>query len=265
MPELPEVETLRRAMELRLCGKRISAVRTTSDSLVFSQGNADGFPGIFEGLVVSGAGRKGKFWWISFEGGPALMGHLGMSGWIQFPTSGEDLPKFWKLELVTEDGTRMVFTDGRRLGRLWVSPSAEEDPQVRRLGPDSFWDLPEVAVLQKTLGRRKTPIKAVLLDQSVFAGVGNYLADECLYQARIAPARIANTLTVEEVSALRKALSEVLRIAVDVEADENRFPPSWMFHHRWGGNRGPEAIDGHTIVRETVAGRTTAWVPDLQS
>ena len=116
----------------------------------------------------------------------------------------------------------------------------------------------------EVLRRRKTPIKAVLLDQKTFAGVGNYLADEVLYQARIAPTREASELTEEEVTKLRGAIKKVVATAVEADADETKFPDTWLFHHRWGGKRGAAKIGRYDIVRETVAGRTTAWVPALQ-
>lgn len=107
-------------------------------------------------------------------------------------------------------------------------------------------------------------MKAVLLDQSVFAGVGNYIADEVLYHAEIAPKRHGSSLTPDEVTALHAAIQRVIGHAVEVDADYERFPEEWLFHHRWGGKKGAEQIGAHAIVRETVGGRTTAWVPTIQ-
>jgi formamidopyrimidine-DNA glycosylase len=121
-----------------------------------------------------------------------------------------------------------------------------------------------VEELASALKRKKAPIKAVLMDQKFMSGVGNWIADECLYQARIAPARQASSLTRDDVEVLRAKLLDILRLACDVGADKDQFPADWMFHHRWEGARGIEAIEGHPIRRETIAGRTTAWVPDLQ-
>ncbi|MES1227885.1 MAG: hypothetical protein ABUL72_04385, partial [Armatimonadota bacterium] len=106
--------------------------------------------------------------------------------------------------------------------------------------------------------------KGALLDQSLFAGVGNWVADEVLYHAHINPARLCNTLAEAEIKALLKQLKVVLDVAVDAEADDNKYPATWLFSHRWGGKRGSQEINGHKIVRDTVAGRTTAWVPEVQ-
>jgi formamidopyrimidine-DNA glycosylase len=279
MPELPEVESVRRVMRRVMQGKRIARAEVAPDEIVLSGVAPEAVQAAVEGRTVTDVGRKGKFWWIELDDRPWLFGHLGMSGWIRelgvesmrlhshgdAPMEDADgRPRFLKLLLETEDGGRIAFTDGRRLGRLWLAPSPTEDPQVSRLGFDAHEELPEAVELHARLARRKSPIKAVLLDQALFAGVGNYLADEVLYQARIAPKRLANSLAPEESAALRQALRSVLDHAVEVDADYQKFPDTWLFHHRWGGNRGTSHIDGREIVRETVGGRTTAWVPDLQ-
>jgi formamidopyrimidine-DNA glycosylase len=135
---------------------------------------------------------------------------------------------------------------------------------VQRLGRDAFDDLPSTKELAALFARRKIPIKALLLDQTTLAGLGNWLADEVLYQARIAPQRIASSLDAHELSALRRAIRTVVGHAVKVGADHHRFPRTWLFEHRWGGSRGAQQINGHAIRRDEVGGRTTAWVPTLQ-
>jgi formamidopyrimidine-DNA glycosylase len=105
-------------------------------------------------------------------------------------------------------------------------------------------------------------LKAVLLDQSLFAGVGNWIADEALYQAGIAPHRPAASLSAAEVARLRARLHAVVRHAVKVGADSERFPRTWLFHRRWDVRQPPGAPE--VIRRETIAGRTAAWVPARQ-
>jgi formamidopyrimidine-DNA glycosylase len=105
----------------------------------------------------------------------------------------------------------------------------------------------------------------VLLDQSVFAGVGNWIADEVLYQSRLSPHRPAASLTRAEVARLRYRLQAIVRHAVDVRGDSDHFPRSWLFHHRWGRNAEARTWRSERIIHETVGGRTTAWVPTRQS
>lgn len=279
MPELPEVESVRRLMERVLKGRRIVAAEIPDDEIVLSGFPAPEIRRAVVGHAVTGVGRKGKFWWIEFDARPWLFGHLGMSGWIR-ELGGKETrlkehgnaplldeqgkPRFLKLLLEVEGGGKIAFTDGRRLGRLWLAEGPESDKRVAQLGPDAFHDLPRAADFARVIGKRKAPIKAVLLDQSVYSGIGNWIADEVLYAARIAPARIAQSLQEREVHALHRAIRSVLEKSVEVDADYERFPEDWMFHVRWGGGKGAQTIGGRQIVRETVAGRTTAWVPEVQ-
>lgn len=280
MPELPEVESVCRLMRRVLQGKRIGRVEVVPDEIVLSGNPPETVATALEGRKVKAVGRRGKFWWLELDGeGPTVFGHLGMSGWIrELGTDGKRLhshgnapltdaegrPRFMKLMIQAEDGGAVAFTDSRRFARLWLGESPETDRQVKRLGPDAYDELPSAKELFKKLQKRKAPIKAVLLDQTAFAGIGNWIADEVLYQARIAPKRLAVSLTEKEVGALHRAITKVLAFAVEVDADYERFPEEWLFLHRWGGGRGAERFAGGEIVRETVAGRTTAWVPDRQ-
>lgn len=280
MPELPEVESVCRIMRTALAGKQITACEVVRDPIVFSGHGPRAIEKALVGRSVAAVGRRGKFWWLELGGpGPTVFGHLGMSGWIQALEGpekrlhghgkaplrdAEGRPRFMRLLVRAADGEGFAFTDPRRFGRIWLGDSPETDPQVRRLGPDAYESLPSAPELLARFAKRRIAIKAALLDQSVVSGIGNWIADEVLYQARIAPARVAATLTKAEVSTLRRAITSVLAHAVAVDADYTRFPKTWLFAHRWGGTRGAETIGRQTIVREVVGGRTTAWVPSRQ-
>lgn len=280
MPELPEVETVCRVMRQALQGRRITEVEVVRDPIVFAHHSPKAIEKALLNRTVRVVGRHGKFFWLTLDGeGPTVFGHLGMSGWVrEIGVTGTRLhghgaapfddeqgrPRFLKLGLRTHIGSGIVITDPRRLGRVWLGPSPDRDPRVKRLGRDAFDDLPSPAELRTAFSRRTIPIKAVLLDQGVLAGIGNWIADEVLYQSRIAPKRPAASLSETEVLALRRAIRSVLKRAVEVGANHQRFPQSWLFEHRWGGSRGAEQIAGQRIVREQVGGRTTAWVPTRQ-
>lgn len=263
MPELPEVESVCRLMRENLLHRRIVSADAHVDEIVFKKIPSSEIEDVVKDATVTGIGRKGKYFWIQLDNGQSLIGHLGMSGWIETLLPSQEAPRFTKLILRTETGG-IVITDARRLGRIWFSPDPESDPTIKKLGRDAFRELPPARELHKLLTVRKAPIKAILLDQSFLSGIGNYLADEVLYAAKIAPTRPCSTLTEKETSNLHRAIVKILKIAVDANADENLFPPDWLFHHRWGGRRGADKIGSHSIVRETVAGRTTAWVPSVQ-
>lgn len=278
MPELPEVETVRRILSDVLVGRRIAAAEFPSDPIVQSKLPEGFLLQACLGATVEKVGRKGKFWWLELDRKPWVFGHLGMAGWIRelgqnsirlrehgnAPFDDETgRPRFLKMLLESESGRRIAMTDGRRLARLWVG----EDPHsaLPKLGPDMLLEPWAVDDLVKRLKGRTAPIKAMLLDQTLFCGVGNWIADEVLYQSEIAPQRLAGELSQTELSKLLVSLERVLDLAVQVGANSELYPKSWLFHYRWGGAKGHDTIDGGQIQRETVGGRTTAWVPTRQS
>jgi len=125
-------------------------------------------------------------------------------------------------------------------------------------------NFPPVAKLAERLKKRKKAIKAVLLDQALFAGIGNWLADEILFQAKISPHHLASDLTPAQIKTLHKQVLAVCKKAVAVSANYDRFPKNWLFHHRWGKNKNAKTSAGKKIIHEEIGGRTTAWVPTVQ-
>lgn len=176
-------------------------------------------------------------------------------------------PRFTKLHLRFADGGELALADGRRLGRIRLRQDPPAEPPISVLGFDAWRALPTAARLHAMLRERNAPIKAVLLDQAFAAGIGNWIADEVLYQAGIAPKRRASALSAAEARRLRAKIRSVIGRAVGAGSDSDRFPRWWLFHRRWGHRRGgPPALTvrGEPIRHETVGGRTTAWVPTVQ-
>jgi formamidopyrimidine-DNA glycosylase len=264
LPELPEVEAARKAASRRLRGLRIVDVDCADDPIVLDGGSAPAVERALRGTRILGVRRYGKHLWFELDRRPWPILHFGMTGEFHFYRTVSARPRFVKLEIVLDDGLRFAFTDARRFGRLRLVNDPRREPPISDLGADPYFGLPTTAVMGRDIGRRRAPIKAVLLDQSTFAGVGNWIADEVLYQARIKPQRWASDLTHVEIARLRSVLLRVIRFAVRVNAVSDRFPKSWLFHRRWGRVRGSKTQDGHDIVHDTVGGRTTAWVPARQ-
>ncbi|MGD8895229.1 MAG: DNA-formamidopyrimidine glycosylase family protein [Acidobacteriota bacterium] len=264
MPELPEVETARRRAERQLKGRRIVGVRVAPDPLVFEGISPSRFATALRARRIVAVRRRGKHLWMELDRRPFPMFHFGMSGAFALYRDGEPRPRFWKVELLAEGGRRLALSDPRRFGRIRLQRDPEQETPLSRLGFDVLEELPPARDLVPVLRRRATPVKAVLLDQSLFAGVGNWMADEVLYQAGLDPRRPASSLSREEVGRLRARMRAVVLRAVSVEADADRFPRTWLFHHRWGRQDGARTARGEPIVHLTVGGRTTAWVPSRQ-
>ncbi len=264
MPELPEVESQRRLAHAALAGKRIASAQAGEDPIVFDRQSADAVVRHLRGRRVVDTGRRGKYQWLVLDQAPHLILHFGMTGWFHFPGPGEAPPRWCRLELATSDGLRLALTDPRRLGRIRLSADPLADPAIARLGFDPLLETRTPAEFHAEIVRRNTPIKAVLLDQRFAAGVGNWIADEVLYQAGIAPMALASALAPKDTASLRRCLHRIVERAVEVGADDTRFPSSWLFHHRWGKKKGAAVATGQTVAFCTVAGRTTAWVPERQ-
>jgi len=154
-----------------------------------------------------------------------------------------------------------AFTDPRRLGRVRRAASVAEI--VKGLGPDALRELPPPRDFVALLSSRSCPIKALLLDQSVLAGIGNYLADEVLYAAGVHPESSSDAVGGDpvQVADLRGAIESVVSTACACSADYTRFPTSWLFHVRWGkGKDGTTMPNGDKVTWITVGGRTSAVV-----
>ncbi|MCO5609628.1 hypothetical protein L7F22_063858 [Adiantum nelumboides] len=170
--------------------------------------------------------------------------------------------KFSKVFFKLDDGLEVSFTDKRRLARVRLLDDPIAAPPISELGPDAFLELPVEPTFINGILKKRCPIKALLMDQSFVAGIGNWVADEVLYQARIHPEQVASSLSETECIRLHKTIQEVLKLSVDVNADSDMFPKDWIFHYRW--NKKPGEVGGEKISFITVGGRTSAIVPALQ-
>ena len=277
MPELPEVEAARRLATRVAVGRRIADVWCAPDPIVVEGVTPARLTATLRGRRVRAVHRHGKHFWLELDRGPALLMHFGMTGGLHVParpplrlrsTRGWAPPgwppRFVKLILTFDDGTALAMADARRLGRIRLRDDPRRESPVADLGFDALHELPTPARFFTLLHERTAPMKALLLDQTFAAGVGNWIADEVLYQARIDPRRPARTLSVAEAGRLRRRLRTVLTTAIRVGSDGDRFPRTWLFHRRWDHDPLARTATGAPIRWETIGGRTTAWAPSLQ-
>lgn len=235
----------------------------SDDPVVYDRASPTAVQAALLDRTVAATGRKGKYFWLVLDRPPHPVFHFGMSGHLVIYRDGESPPRYCKLEIIVSDHTAGAIADMRRLGRIRLADDPEREPPISLLGFDPLTSLPSAIELQRRLESRRGPLKAVLLDQSFSAGVGNWLADEVLYQAHISPLRPAHQLSEADVRRLRAALKSVVKRAVAVDADSDRFPRSWLFHYRWDHRIGTTAR-GERLVRQKVGGRTTTWSPETQ-
>jgi len=276
MPELAEVEHGRRIAEAVARGQKISSLRCADDRIVFEGVAPSTVQRKLRGREVKEVHRWGKQLWFELDRGPHPLFHFGMTGAFRVPDSralelqagikdsGEWPPRFTKIHFHFEDGGELVMTNARRLGRIRLREDPMNEPPLSELGFDPLLAMPSAREFAERLGARRTAVKNVLMDQGFSAGVGNWIADEVLYQAKIDPRRKASELSGPEKNAVRTALGRIVRKAVDVDAKKSQLPKSWLFHYRWGKAEGARTGRGEAIEFVQLGGRTTAIVPSRQ-
>ncbi|KAL6603767.1 hypothetical protein ACP70R_044128 [Stipagrostis hirtigluma subsp. patula] len=273
MPELPEVEAARRALQAHCVGRRIARCAVADDDKVVVSGVSHvAFERAMVGRTIVAARRRGKNLWLRLDAPPFPSFQFGAIYIKGVPVtkykrsvvnSTEEWPsKYSKFFVELDDGLEFSFTDKRRFARVRLFEDPETVPPISELGPDALFEPMSVDTFLDSLGRKKIGIKALLLDQSFISGIGNWIADEVLYQSRIHPLQTASSLCRESCEALHRSIQEVIKYAVDVDAECDRFPDDWLFHHRWG--KKPGKVNGKKIEFITAGGRTTAYVPQLQ-
>jgi formamidopyrimidine-DNA glycosylase len=247
MPELPEAERARQTLEGAL-GRRVVAV-DDHDTYVSRPHQPGEIAAGLVGHTFVSAERRGKFLWLTTDDGPVLGLHLGMAGRIVLDP---EAPSHWdRFAVEFDDGSRLVLRDKRRLGRALLNPDfAHVGPDAANVSRDAF---------RRIVGAGRSPVKAKLLDQRAISGVGNLLADEILWQARIAPSRRVSELTVEELDRLRREVRAAVRLAIKRGgAHTGEFVAA----------RAADGVcprDGSSLMRGVIGGRTTYWCPVCQT
>ena len=278
MPELPEVETVRRGLADRLAHFQIAQVEVCRSRAIASPGGPEQFIAGLTGSTVGDWTRRGKYLMAELQPDRSVWGvHLRMTGQFQWhATPAEPCPhtrvRFWN---AAEQELR--FVDVRSFGEMWWVPSGCPTEQVisglSRLGPEPFSSVFTSAYLQQRLKGRSRPIKTALLDQGLVAGVGNIYADESLFRAGIMPFTPAGRLKVQQLETLREALVAVLQISIgaggttfsdfrDLEGVNGNYGGQAWVYRRAGH---PCRCCGTNILREKLSGRSTHWCPTCQT
>ncbi len=225
MPELPEVETVRRQLADRLLGQRVQRLVYHRSNLRWAL--SPDLPHSVAGQVFKEFQRHGKYIVAIFAGTDAAMGiHLGMSGhFIHLPATDVTPPgRHDHVELQMADGSRVLYHDPRRFGMIFATNAAHwrSHPLLAPMGPDPVTEGLDPVALHALSANRKTPIKVLLLDQAVMAGIGNIYASEALYSAGISPLRPASSLTLAEWRRLVASIQDVLAQAIALNGSTYR-------------------------------------------
>ena len=287
MPELPEVETVRRGLEPVMQGARFAAVEARRRDLRWPL--PSDFAARLQGRAVTGLGRRAKYLLVDLSSGEVLLMHLGMSGSFRVAHDGGERTHE-RTQHLTHDhvvfhmsnGARIAFNDPRRFGSMKLIRRAEldQEPLLRALGPEPLGNAFDAALLAGACAGKKTSLKAALSDQRVVAGLGNIYVCEALHRARLSPKRRAATIATrgggpnERAQALVEGIRAVLNDAIAAGGsslrDHKRTDGELgLFQHHFAvydreGRRCPRRGCGGTIKRIVQGGRSTFFCPACQ-
>ncbi|MBI2865464.1 MAG: bifunctional DNA-formamidopyrimidine glycosylase/DNA-(apurinic or apyrimidinic site) lyase [Chloroflexi bacterium] len=269
MPELPEVETIKNDLQPRVLGRSIVGVKLEWTGAVETP-TAGGFTAESAGRRIESLTRRGKYLVFGLSGGKYLIVHLRMTGRLLYRGDDEAADPYTRAVFKLDNGDELRFADLRKLGRLWLVEDAGRI--VGKLGIEPFDDEFTAEALVGLLAGRSGPIKSLLLDQGLVAGVGNIYADEALFLAKIHPKRGAGSLETEEVGRLRDAIRAALAKGIenrgtsfsdyrDAFGERGKQQESLLVHRRAAD---PCPVCGTKIEKITVGGRGTYFCPHCQ-
>ncbi|QCH24778.1 bifunctional DNA-formamidopyrimidine glycosylase/DNA-(apurinic or apyrimidinic site) lyase [Mycobacteroides salmoniphilum] len=277
MPELPEVEVVRRGLHHHLVGKTIASASVHHDRAVRRQpGGAVELTGLLAGQQISGTGRRGKYLWLMLGEGQALVVHLGMSG--QMLIGPISRPQHLRIAATLDDGSVLSFVDQRTFGGWMVTDvvtvdGSELPEPVAHIARDPLDERFDVSAVVTRLRGKHTEIKRALLDQTVVSGVGNIYADEALWQARVHGRRLTDAMTRAKLTEVLDSAAGVMRLAlaqggtsfddlyVNVNGESGYFERSLEAYGREGE---PCRRCGRAMLREAFMNRSSYFCPSCQ-
>lgn len=259
MPELPEVENYRKYFDGTSLGRKVHAIHI-DDTRILTCTEPELRTAVIGASFVK-TDRIGKYMFAQLNHSQWVMIHMGMTGWFSYFNDLEDEPKGTRVRFDFQDGGYLAWVCRRKFGRIDLCQSLEAYVQKKKLGQDalkiSFEDF-----AQSFVGK-KTNVKALILKQNVYAGIGNWIADEMLYQSKINPSEIASSLSKEQLRVLYDKGRYIMETGIDTGVKYDRFPDHFLVRNE--RKNGHECFEcGTQIEKSVVAGRGTFTCPKCQ-
>lgn len=276
MPELPEVETVRRGLAAVTLQRPIVGGQVCLARSLAYPSSAEAFWHSLKGRYFVGWQRRGKYLLGTLDSGAVLSVHLRMSGQLLWLSSSAPVCPHTRIRWFFSEGAELRFVDQRTFGRCWLLPNAEAIatlvPTLASLGPEPLSQAFSPAFLEAQLRRCRCPVKMALLDQRIVAGVGNIYADESLFLAGLHPLTPACTLTFEKIEQLHQRVRQVLETAIAAGGTTLRtFVSTLGVNGHYGGQawvygrKGqPCRVCGTSIERLRLSGRSSYYCPQCQ-
>lgn len=272
MPELPEVETVRRVVEPQIAGRTILSV-TVKHPQVIASPEAEEFCHKLNGQQIAGMERRGKFLTICTDDHRVTL-HLRMTGSLLVTPADYEVAKHTHLIIRLDDQMEVRFIDTRRFGRFWLLDKDAEDTVtgIHRLGLEPFDERLTAQYLQEKLAGKKKTVKECLLDQSIVAGIGNIYADEILFRVRIHPQTKAGSLSFDELARLSAEIPQALSYYIeknqispkDYLAGKGRDYRNTPYLRVYGHGNEPCPVCGAILCKEVIGGRGSVFCPMCQ-
>jgi formamidopyrimidine-DNA glycosylase len=265
MPELPDVELYKRYLDEHALRQRVEGV-AVGDARILGDLSARAFVAALGGNRFDGSRRHGKHLLVRLERAGWLTLHFGMTGSLAYFRNGEDDPPYDRVRFDFEGGAHLAYVNRRMLGRVGLTEDANAFIRAEGLGPDALDPGFDLAAFTAALSGRRRDVKSVLMDQGLFAGIGNIYADEILFQARLHPKTPASALSERQRALLFEQIKEVLGTAIESGAGAEQFlerlPDDYLLPQRDKGGKCPRC--GTAIATLKSGGRTSYFCPRCQ-
>lgn len=257
MPELPEVEVMRRTIEAHVFNAKLIKAEALDKRIAAAL--PINWSSTIERHELSETRRVGKYLFLFFTDAWLHL-HFGMTGSVRFEAYGNELPKYARLALSFDNGLVMYFTDPRTFGKMDLVNRIDSFVSTKKLGKDLLDATNEDA--DKMFSNRKISLKAILLKQQIVAGIGNWLADEALFRRNLHPGMSGASLSKDAAAALLEEAKKIAHDAIEADTHYGEFPAHYFVHYRKEGEVCP--CGDAQIVKTTLAGRTTYFCSKCQ-
>ena len=269
MPELPDVETMRRYLQAtslhqQIANVEVRAAELLPDGEVIDQTTVGMLKETLVGHAFASTSRHGKYLFVGLEGDveDILVLHFGMSGELSYFKDMEDEPEYDRVRIHFSNGYHLAYEAVRKLGEVAVVDDMERFVAEKDLGPDALDPAFDLAAFKDVISGRRMMAKSLLMDQQSLAGIGNVYSDEILFQAGIHPRTKVNALDEETVERLFHAMKDVLQTAIDYQSSPEAYPDSFITSHRHEDGTCPRC--GTDLRRVKVSSRSAYYCPNRQ-
>ncbi len=254
MPELPEVENYRRYFESTVLNKKIKDVKVL-DKSILREISSKGFISKLKGEKFNTTFRHGKYLFAQLSEDKIIVMHFGMTGFLKYYKNEKETSNHVRILFKFSNGYDLAYDCQRKFGKVTLISNFDEFIKKKKLGIDPYSNKLNYETFKEILSAKTGNIKAALLDQKTFAGIGNLYSDEILFQANIHPSSTVKNLKEKDFKGIYHSVKDILKKAVKLKADFNSYPENWLILFREDGKICPKC--NGKVKHKTIGGRTS--------